>query len=127
MRKILDASQFELVIESYKILSFWAVHPVAILLPFIEFFTGCALILGIYPRAAALIITLLLVVFVVVLAVNLYREIAFDCGCFSSGDKRSGFSAVLLICRDMVFFVCTTFVLLFSGKRKWCLLPGTSG
>lgn len=69
----------------------WMMNSVAVVLPWLEIFCGCALILGGLKRGAALLVTLMLCIFtpaIVIRSAAIMREtgtaffdLAFDCGC----------------------------------------------
>ncbi len=66
------------------------VLPFSYFLPWLEFFCGAALILGIWLRSAAMWANILLVVFTLALASNLIRGIEADCGCFGETKVTGG-------------------------------------
>lgn len=69
----------------------WMLNSVAVVLPWLEMFCGCALVLGGFRRGAALLVTIMLCVFtpaIVIRSFAIMREtgtaffdLAFDCGC----------------------------------------------
>ena len=87
--KILAPADIAKIVYGYDLFPNGAINLIAIVLPFIELIAGLALILGIYPRSAILIINGMLVAFIIVLSINLIRGHEFDCGCFSA--KEAGF------------------------------------
>ncbi len=83
--KIVDVPGFAKNIHNYQMLSDLGVNAAAIFLPWLEVFTGAALIL--VPRlrrAAALWILLMLAVFTVAVVVALLRGLDISCGCMST-------------------------------------------
>jgi uncharacterized membrane protein YphA (DoxX/SURF4 family) len=54
----------------------------ALVMPWLELLAGLALILGIWTRASAVLVGVLLLVFVAAISLNLARGNAIDCGCF---------------------------------------------
>jgi uncharacterized membrane protein YphA (DoxX/SURF4 family) len=89
MEKIVDAGGFASAVNNYKLLPFFTVNIFALILPWIEVVSGLLLILGIKSKENAFILTLLLSVFVAVIAISLLRGLNIDCGCFgtASGTK----------------------------------------
>ncbi|HEY8240487.1 MAG TPA: MauE/DoxX family redox-associated membrane protein, partial [Kiritimatiellia bacterium] len=72
----------------YQLAPGWMINATALLLPWIELFSGIALIIA--PRlrhGAAILILGMLVVFTSAIAIDLYRGIDITCGCFTSGGK----------------------------------------
>lgn len=119
--KILAPAHFAKIIYGYYLFPGFSINLIAIVLPFIELIAGLAMILGIYPRSAVLIINGMLLLFIVALSINLIRGIQFDCGCFSFGEAGYTYSAWQLLIRDVVFFVGGLQVLFFPKRRKLCL------
>ena len=87
--KIADAEGFARAINNYKLIPFFTINILALVLPWIEVVCGLLLILGIKSKENALILTLLLSLFVAVITVSLLRGLNIDCGCFgtASGTK----------------------------------------
>src|SRR5512139_116266 len=81
--KIADPPAFAQMLSNYRLLPGALVNPTALVLPWLEMVAGICLVAGIMRRGAALWIAVLLVVFMGALAINLARDLAVDCGCFS--------------------------------------------
>ena len=124
--KIIAPAQFAKVIYGYYLFPPLTINLIAIILPFLELFCGLALVLGIYPRSAALIINFLLTAFIVALSINLIRGQEFDCGCFSFAEKGYTYSVRETLIRDIVFLGLGLLVIFFSRYRKWCALQSGS-
>ena len=77
--------QFEVSLESFKILPEYALEPIARTLPWLEVALGIALLTGILARWFALIASLMLAIFVGAAARAYSMGLAVDCGCFGSG------------------------------------------
>ncbi len=119
--KIIAPAHFAKIIYGYYLFPDVSINLIAIVLPFIELIAGLAMILGIYPRSAVLIINGMLIMFIFALSINLIRGSQFDCGCFSFGEAGYTYSAGELLVRDIAFFVCGLQVLFFRRRRKLCL------
>jgi len=83
---------------------------------------GLFLILGIYPRSAALIINGMLFVFIITLAINFVRGHEFNCGCFSVRETGYINAPEQWIFRDIIYFVLGIYVLLYSKRRRGCIV-----
>jgi putative oxidoreductase len=59
-----------------------SVNLLAVTIPWVELVAGLALILGLKPRAAAVVYTALMSVFTVAVIAAMARGLSFDCGCF---------------------------------------------
>jgi uncharacterized membrane protein YphA (DoxX/SURF4 family) len=116
--KIVSPDEFAKMIYGYNIFPHILINLIAIVVPFIEFITGLAIIIGVYPRSVAIIITGMLLVFIVLIAVNLIRGYEFDCGCFPAGDDGFFKSPTLTLFRDMFYFLLGLQVIFFNGVRK---------
>lgn len=84
--KIRDPEAFALAVNRYRLLPGELVNAMALLLPWIEFTSGLA-VLAAPARlraAGALIITGMLLVFTLAISLNLARGIEASCGCFST-------------------------------------------
>ncbi|MEF2146078.1 MAG: MauE/DoxX family redox-associated membrane protein [Desulfovibrionaceae bacterium] len=82
--KLQHPEAFAQIISNYKILPELFVNPAALLLPWLEFICGIALILNLCARGAALLTTVLMAVFLVALGFNYMRGLDVACGCFST-------------------------------------------
>lgn len=108
--KIISPADFALTIHNYRLLPLWAIGPLALVLPWLELWAGLAVLKkGEWGRAAALILGLLLIVFMLAVSFNLARGLDFECGCFGPGGRRAGLTllgqdALLLVCALMTFF-----------------------
>lgn len=120
--KIMDPAQFAKIVYGYKLFPAVTINLIAIVLPFVELFSGLALILGVYPRSAGLAINIMLLGFIIAISINLIRGWEFDCGCFSFGKRGYMSSAVQLLIRNFFYFGLGLQVCLFSKNRKWALL-----
>ena len=119
--KILAPAAFAKIIYGYDLFPAVLINLTAIILPFIELFTGLALIIGFYPRSAALIVNGMLLVFIISLSINLIRGHEFDCGCFAiDADNASTFSGPLLI-RDFVYLAMGVYIFFYRNQRRLCL------
>ena len=118
--KIMSPMDFAKVIYGYNLFPEFLINLIAIILPFVELISGLSLVLGIYPRSAALIINGLLLAFIFILSVNIIRGHEFDCGCFSA--NKTG-SPILMVARDVFYLILGLQVFLFNGIRKGCFVP----
>jgi len=86
--KILSPADFAKIVYGYNLFPEISINLIAIIIPFLELISGLALIIGIYPRSAAIIINILLLAFITVLAINMIRGHEFNCGLFFRRSKR---------------------------------------
>jgi uncharacterized membrane protein YphA (DoxX/SURF4 family) len=117
--KILSPTDFAKMVYGYNLFPDVLINLIAIFLPFVELISGLSLLLGIYPRSAALIINGLLLAFILILTINIIRGHEFDCGCFSA--KETG-SPKMMVVRDVIYLIMGLQVFLFNGVRKVCFI-----
>ena len=120
--KLLAPEQFAKIVYGYKLFPAALINLVAIILPFMELIAGLALILGVYPRSAALIVNFLLIAFIVILSINLIRNHEFDCGCFAFEEYGQSSNNQSLILRDIGYLILGVHILFYKNTRKACIL-----
>jgi uncharacterized membrane protein YphA (DoxX/SURF4 family) len=120
--KILAPAVFAKIIYGYDLFPALFINLIAIIVPFLELFAGLALIIGFYPRSAALIVNAMLLVFITALSINLIRGHEFDCGCFSINAGDQGTFAGPLLFRDFVLLGLGLYILFYRNARKLWIL-----
>ncbi len=108
--KIGEPGKFATIIYGYYLFPGWMINLSAIVLPFVELVAGVALVAGVYPRSALMILNVLLLAFIGAIAINLLRGHQFDCGCFSLASTDTAESAVWLLVRDLGLLVCGVYL-----------------
>ena len=89
--KVADPAKFALDVSNYRLVPYELINLVAILLPWIEITAGLFVLAGIWLRAAALVITSLTVMFLVLIVSALARGLNIECGCCGTvGGKHIG-------------------------------------
>lgn len=83
--KIGTPGSFAHQIYNYKILPGWAVNPAAMALPWLQLFSGLALVLNRFVTGASMLIALMMLTFLGALGSALVRDLNIACGCFKSG------------------------------------------
>jgi putative oxidoreductase len=87
--KIADPNAFATSILNYKVIGETLAMTAATILPLFELACGLLLILGIYPRTSALLITGLLAIFTVLVISAMARGLDISCGCFTQDPNAS--------------------------------------
>jgi len=118
LHKILSPADFAKIVYGYNLFPEIFINLIAIIIPFLELVTGLALIIGFFPRSAAITINGLLLAFIAVLAINLIRGHEFDCGCFSAGQSGYSSSPKVTLLRDIIYFILGLQIILFGGIRR---------
>ena len=119
--KILFPAEFAKIIYGYDLFPAVLINLIAITLPFLELVTGLALIAGVYPRSAVLIVNVLMVAFIILLTINLIRGHEFNCGCFELQNSEDSASSHTTILRDLFYLMLGLQVFFFNGNRRWCV------
>ena len=115
MDKLLHPSAFAVALYNYKILPGSLLNLVAITLPWVELVCGILLIIGLFPRAAALILSILLLLFFSALSISLYRGIDISCGCFSLSTNADKIGISYMV-RDLLVLAMSLQILFFDGN-----------
>ena len=118
LHKILSPADFAKIVYGYSLFPEIFINLIAIIIPFLELVAGFALIIGFYPRSAAITINGLLLAFIVAKTINLIRGHEFDCGCFSGGQGGYSNSPKVTIARDIFYFILGMQIVLFEGNRR---------
>jgi uncharacterized membrane protein YphA (DoxX/SURF4 family) len=95
--KLADPGAFTASILNYKIVGSLLATMTATILPSLELLCGLSLILGLYPRTSALIITILLVGFTILIISALMRGLDISCGCFTQDPNANKIGYVKIL------------------------------
>lgn len=117
--KIAHPDQFARIMFNYHLMPGSLINLMALILPMSEFISGTFVILGVFFRGARVYLIILLSIFLIAIAINVFRGVNLECGCFtvSSHAKTAG---ILLILRDLVYAL-PGLILLMSRSRRWML------
>ena len=122
MVKINYTAEFAETIASYRLVPYWGVNVVAIVMPWIEVISGILLMGGIRVRSALVVIGTLLVMFTVGIAVNLIWKSPIDCGCFHTLGNTISWKTLV---RDLIWIAMVVHVFFYDccfrleGKLDW--------
>jgi putative oxidoreductase len=86
--KIYDPATFATDVSNYRVLPHETVNLFAITLPWVEVAAGLLLVLGIWVRASALVVTLLTLIFLAAILQAIMRGLDIRCGCFGTVEAR---------------------------------------
>lgn len=103
--KILEPDLFASSIYNYQMMPAMGVNVMAIGLPWLELVLGICIGLGLWTRANALIVSILMVVFVIAFALATSRGLNISCGCFEVGEGHAASSFLWVLLRDLAFLV----------------------
>ena len=121
--KVADPPAFAQMLSNYRLLPGALINPAALVLPWLEMIAGICLVAGIMRRGAALWIAVLLIVFIGALAINIARDVAVDCGCFSVTASQKSHAEMIGsmkwdIVRDLIMLLMAFFPLLGSDPEN---------
>ncbi len=108
MLKVLQPATFAADIGNYRLLPHEAINLLAITLPWIEVGAGVLLALGVWKRASAAVITVMLIVFLVAIGQALARGLDVRCGCFGTVEARR--VSVLALGEDVALLAMAAWV-----------------
>lgn len=117
--KIVEPAAFAKSIWFYHLVPGSLINLMALVLPWLEFLIGVALIVGAWYRGAVLWVNAILVIFVIALGSAIARGLDIDCGCFKAASSATG-SAWGALIWDLVYMLFTIQMLL-SRSRRWML------
>ncbi|MBW2148966.1 MAG: DoxX family membrane protein [Deltaproteobacteria bacterium] len=113
IHKILEPGDFAVSIRNYQLLPSLLSNLAAICLPWVELVCGVFLVAGVFVRSSAAVVSALLAVFASALIISLARGLDIECGCFQSGRRGEGVTA-LYILRDMALLLISLSVMIFE-------------
>jgi len=113
--KILDPHRFAIDVATYQLLPLSFVNLLAVTLPWIELAAGLMLVLGIRTRAAAVLVSGMMVLFMAALLWALHLGLDMSCGCFASSGAESDPISLRTVARDGVWLGMGLFVFFFGN------------
>ena len=119
--KILDPEKFARSISNYHLIPFGLENSIAIFLPWLEFFIGTGLILGIMVDGATIITSILLISFNLMIAQAIIRGFNIDCGCGLKDGQLVGVEKIL----DNLVFLGGAYIVYLRSNKILELFPKT--
>lgn len=115
-QKILDPEAFSRIVANYRLLPAIFVPPVSLFLPWLEAACGLMLVSGYLVRGSLLIVDSLLVVFLLIFVINIFRGVDISCGCFSLS-LQAGKSALPYLLRDSLFLLVGAWLFFYKARK----------
>ncbi len=107
--KIIDPTSFAKSIANYQVLPEFLVHPIALVLPWLEVIAGLFFVFDVWRRASGVLISGMLLTFIAMVALALMRGLDISCGCSAEGGSTVNW---LLIVRNIVLLACTVIAMI---------------
>jgi putative oxidoreductase len=107
--KVVDPLGFAQSIMNYQVFPRTPAFIIALALPWVEVISGGLLIVGLFKRSSALLVTLMLIGFIGLVALALARGIDTSCGCFGSFSRRADAGLILTDIGLLYFALCVFF------------------
>lgn len=116
--KILHPEGFAVAVRNYALLPEVLIHPVALLLPWVEAFCGVMLITGRLVKGSAFIVDILMVIFILAFIINLYRGVDISCGCFSVAETAPPGNYFYYLTRDFIILAAGIWLLWYDIRKS---------
>ena len=114
--KIAFPSDFMKAIQGYDILPFFLIKPVALILPWFELIFGIFLLVGLFIKESAFVLTSLMAVFLIALGIQATKGPVEDCGCFGNLSIFSSSNIFVLFLRDLVFISLGLIIMVVESR-----------
>ncbi|MBN2403671.1 MAG: DoxX family membrane protein [Spirochaetes bacterium] len=116
--KAIDLESFGRAILMYDISPEILVPYAAVVFPFVELIIGLFLLFGYRIKGSSFLSVLLMVFWIIIISISIYRGKTFDCGCFEL--ERFGIKEEIgfpLVFRDIVF-LCFLLLVFYARKHN---------
>ena len=120
--KILDPASFAKNISNYHVVPLGLENTVAIILPWLEFFIGTGMILGIMVDGSIIISSFLLILFNILIAQAILRGFNIECGCGLIDGQMVGIEKIL----ENFVLLGFAYILNLRDKNFFELFPKTN-
>ena len=111
--KIIAPAKFARDISNYHIVPLGLENTIALILPWLEFFIGTGLIIGVMVDGSIIISSVLLITFNIMIAQAMARGFNIDCGCGLKEGQLVGFEKLI---ENFIFILFSYFVYIRKEK-----------
>lgn len=113
--KLINPTDFSVVIGGYGLLPDWLNFPMAIFLPLVEVLVAGALLFRVRGGVGGAAV--LLVAFIAVLAYGIMLGLDVDCGCFGPGDPENAYAGLkTALIRDLALLAMVCFLAWYQQR-----------
>jgi len=113
--KIINPADFASDVDHYRILPYFFVTVVAVILPWMEVICGGLLLANRWVQSSSLLVLLMMTVFIIAIASAMARGLDIECGCFASGATKVGLPKLI---EDIVLWIGAFFVFDRAGRGQ---------
>jgi putative oxidoreductase len=113
--KVFDPAAFAGDVANYRMLPFWGVNLLAVVLPVLEVLCGLLLIFGKWLRGVSLILIVLNAVFIVAIGSAVVRGLDISCGCFGTEAVRVGVKRII---EDVFYMAAAVSIYIFNLQKS---------
>lgn len=129
--KLSDPPSFAHMIYNYDLAPAALLNAIALTLPWVELLSGVALVLGVWKRTAAILVGAMLIMFIVALSINLFRDNPVNCGCFDVASSVKSKDELLsemkwVLVRDIGMLVMVSQLLGRRGGNEEVRIPSST-
>jgi putative oxidoreductase len=121
--KLWEPGSFALDIATYQILPLYLINLMAIVLPWIELVAGVMLLLAFRTRAAALLVSGMMLMFTIAISIAVAKGLDMSCGCFAAQGATDDPISWRTVLRDTGWLTLALYVLIFDhtpfGLDRW--------
>ncbi|UCC68475.1 MAG: DoxX family membrane protein [Armatimonadota bacterium] len=108
--KVTQPDRFADIVNDYQMLPLVFINAFALVMPWFEMVAGAALVLGLWRRAAGLILAALTVAFMVAIAQAEIRGLEIECGCFDVSGMSATQASWDLFVRDLGLLLASALI-----------------
>jgi len=114
--KIIHPEKFVQVLINYRLFPDISLNLIAIILPWLELFTGLSLLTGVFLEGGLIWSNILLMAFFLAIFINFLRGLNIECGCFNlKASFSSKYTMLWYMIRDMALLIISLYL-------TWCYI-----
>ncbi|MFN5309641.1 MAG: MauE/DoxX family redox-associated membrane protein [Candidatus Kapaibacterium sp.] len=124
--KIAQPAEFAKNVANYHIPPYSLTNIVALTLPWLEFVVGLLLLFGVRVKAASILTSGMLIMFIILIASAMIRGFNISCGCFSQSDAAVAEVSTVgwkKIFEDIGLLLCSIYLTYFPQSALSLELP----